>query len=494
MVKSFKNMEEVSLRKIKKEREKKIEILKEKKIDPFPEFSRKIFSIEEILKNFSKLEKEKRMVSCAGRIFAKREMGRICFLDLKQSHFKIQVLLKKDQLKDFSFWHKNLDLGDIIFCEGKVFKTKTKEKTLLALKIQLLSKSLLPLPKEWYGLKDIEERFRKRYLDLLLNKEVYEKFILKSKIISFIREYFLKNDFLEVETPILQPIPGGAFAMPFKTFHQALKLNLYLRIAPELYLKRLIVGGYQKIFEIGKCFRNEGIDSTHNPEFLMLEAYWSYANYLDFMNFLEKLLKDLLKEIFKTKKIKYQNYLLDFSKKFKRIDIVKKVKEDSGIDFESDSDKEILKKIKKLKIEINKKLPPRYLFDFVFKKVSLPKIIQPTFVILHPKNISPLAKRNPKNSLRASRFQLVIAGMEVANGYSEENDPFEQKKAFLEQQKLLKVDKEVQRYDPDFLEALSYGMPPTTGLGIGLERLTMILTNASNIREIIFFPLLKPKS
>ena len=487
-------MEEISLKKIKEERKKKIESLRKKNINPFPEFSEEIFLIKEVFKNFSKLKKGKKKVLVCGRIFAKREMGKLCFLDLKQDHYKIQVLLKKDILKDdFSFFVKFLELGDIIAIKGSLFETKTKEKTILPERIQILAKAILPLPKEWYGLKDVEERFRKRYLDLLLNKEVYEKFILKSKIISFVRNYFLKNNFLEVETPILQPIPGGASAMPFKTFHQSLKLNLYLRIAPELYLKRLIIGGYQKIFEIGKCFRNEGIDSAHNPEFLMIEAYWSYANYLDFMDFLEKLLKNLLKEIFKTKKIKYQNFNLDFSKKFKVIDIVKKVKEDSGIDFENDSDKEIIKKIKKLKIEINKKLPPRYLFDSVFKKVSLPKIIQPTFVVLHPKNISPLAKRNSKNPLRASRFQLIIAGMEVANGYSEENDPEEQKKAFLEQQKLLKVDKEVQRYDSDFLEALNYGMPPTTGLGIGLERLAMILTNTSNIKEIIFFPLLKPK-
>ncbi|MCD6085596.1 lysine--tRNA ligase [bacterium] len=487
-------MEEIFLKKIKEERKKKIESLRKKNINPFPEFSKEFFLIKEVFENFSKLKKRKKKILVCGRIFAKREMGKLCFLDLKQNHYKIQILLKKDVLKDdFSFLLKFLELGDIIAVKGTLFETKTKEKTILAEKIQILAKASLPLPKEWYGLKDVEERFRKRYLDLLLNKEVYEKFILKSKIISFIRNYFLKNNFLEVETPILQPIPGGASAMPFETFHQSLKLNLYLRIAPELYLKRLIIGGYQKIFEIGKCFRNEGIDNTHNPEFLMIEAYWSYANYLNFMNFLEKLLKNLLKEIFKTKKIKYQNFNLDFSKKFEIIDIVKKVKDDSGIDFENDSDKEIVKKIKKLKIEINKKLPPKYLFDFVFKKISLPKIIQPTFVVLHPKNISPLAKRNSKNHLRASRFQLIIAGMEVANGYSEENDPKEQKKAFLEQQKLLKIDKEVQRYDSDFLEALNYGMPPTTGLGIGLERLTMILTNTSNIKEIIFFPLLKPK-
>ena len=485
---------EVSLKKIKEERVKKIEALKKGGIEVFPEFSKKISSIEEVLKNFSKLKKEKKKVLVAGRIFSKREMGKLCFLDLKQSHFKIQILLKKDVLKkDYPFFLKFLELGDIVAVKGEVMETKTKEKTILAQKIQILAKAILPLPKEWYGLKDVEERFRKRYLDLLLNKEVYERFLLKSKIITFIRNYFLNHGFLEVQTPILQPIPGGAFAEPFKTFHRALKLNLYLRIAPELYLKRLIVGGFEKIFEIGKCFRNEGIDKNHNPEFLMLEAYWSYANFEDFMNFLEKMLKKLLKEIFKTKKIKFQDFTLDFSKKFKRVDIVKLVKKDSQIDFEKDSEEEILRKIEKLNLEIERKLPPRYLFDLVFKKVSLPKIIEPTFVIFHPKNISPLAKKNPNNPLRASRFQLIIAGMEVANGYSEENDPLEQEKAFLEQKKLLKFDPEAQRYDPDFLEALSYGMPPCAGIGIGLDRLTMILTNAPSIKEVIFFPLLKPK-
>jgi len=489
---------------IRKFREKKLKNWQEAGFEPYPEKVERKFEIKEILKNFSKFCREKKKVSLGGRIFSLRDQGKIIFLDLKEGKDKIQIVLKKDTLKNFDFLKENLDIGDFIAVKGVVFLTKKREKSILAKEIVLAAKSLRPLPSSWYGLADVEERFRKRYLDLLINEGIKEKFDLRFELIKEIRKFFWQEGFLEVETPILQPLFGGANAKPFITHHNALNVDLYLRIAPELYLKRLIIGGYQKIFEIGKNFRNEGIDREHNPEFTMIEFYWAWQDSEFLRKFVENFLKKIIRKFFKKGKVNWQGKEIDFTKKFKVLDIVDLVKKETGIDFEKNSQKEILNKVKKIDLEIEEKklislddknLEISLLFDALFKKVCRPKIIQPTFVINHPWQISPLAKRKRNKPERVSRFQLIIAGMEIVNGFSELNDPQEQERRFKEQERLRKKgEEEGQKYDPDFLEALEYGMPPTAGAGLGIDRLAMILTNSTSVKEVILFPLLKEKN
>ncbi len=488
---------------IKKFKQEKLKKWQQAGIEPFPEKVQCQVSISEILKNFSKFLKKKKLVSLCGRIVSFRNQGKIVFFNLKGEKEKIQIVFKKDSFKkNFKFLKENLEIGDLVAIKGEVFLTKRKEKSILAKKITLATKALLSLPSEWYGLSDTEERFRKRYLDLILNKKAREKFDLRWKIIYQIRKALYNEGFLEVETPILQPLWGGANAKPFITHHNVLKKDLYLRIAPELYLKRLLVGGYEKIFEIGKNFRNEGIDKEHNPEFSMMELYWAWKDAEFLRKFVEKFIKKIVGIFYKDKKIIYQNKKIDFSKKFKVVDIVELVKKETSIDFENDSKEEIIQKVKKIDSEtkekkllkVGKETAIGLMFDAVFKKVCRPKIIQPTFTINYPWEISPLAKKNPKNPKRVSRFQLIISGMEIVNAFSELNDPLEQEKRFKEQEKLRKAgDSEAQTFDKDFVEALKYGMPPTAGLGLGLDRLIMLLTDSSSLKEAILFPILKDK-
>lgn len=437
------------------ERRKKLNNLSAGGINPYPSKVKRTIFINQALKEFIKLAGSKKRIFAVGRVTGMRDQGNLLFIDLKDESGKIQGILKKDNLSKFKILKKNLDIGDFLELSGYLFKTKAGEKSIEAKTAEIIVKSLRPLPSEWYGLKDVEERYRKRYLDINLNPEIKEKFIKRCQLINFIREKLLEEDFLEVETPILQALPGGAMARPFITHHNALNADFYLRIAPELYLKKLLVGGFEKIFEIGRNFRNEGIDRDHNPEFTMLELYWAYQNWEGLMKFIEKILKKFI------------------SGKWEKITFGKAIKKYSGKDF---------KKIKENDL------------DEIFKREVRPKIIKPTFVTHYPKSISPLAKSCADNPELTERFQLIVDGTEIINGFSELNDPVEQRKRMEEQEKMYRAgDKEASRFDEDFLEALEYGMPPAAGLGIGIDRLAALITKSHNIKEVIIFPTLRSK-
>ena len=433
---------------VKKNRLKKLEAIKKAGFNPYPIKTQRTHSIEQVLLNFERLQRAKTKLSLVGRIRAIREHGGSTFIHFEDGTSKIQAYFKQDKLgnKDYKFFLDNFDVGDFIEASGSLFKTKRGEKTIEVSNFKILAKSLLPLPEKWHGLKDVEERFRKRYLDLIMNPEVKEKFKLRSKIIEELRHILASYGFLEVDTPILQLIPGGGLAKPFKTYLNALKLDLYLRVAPELYLKRLLVGGFEKIYEIGRCFRNEGIDKYHNPDFTMLELYWAYQDREGLMKFVEKTITDLVKKIKGKTQFNYQGKKVDFKTPWKRISY-------SQIDFEKDKE----------------------------------KLIQPTFVIDHPVELAILAKAKEKESRFADRFQVVAAGIELMNGFSELNDPLEQERRF----KRAKI--ETERKDKDFLKALEYGLPPAAGLGIGVDRLVALLTDSHSLREAILFPTMRPK-
>ena len=472
-----------------KERIKKLNELKKQGINPYPEKSNVSHSLEEVLKNFNSLLKRKKEITVSGRIVAKRGHGGLIFLDIKDEIFKIQLVFKKDKIgeKNLNFLEKSFDLGDFIEATGTIFITQSGEKSILVKKFNLLSKSLRPLPKEWYGLEDVEERYRKRYLDLILNEETKKRFILRSKIINVIREFLNKKGYLEVETPILQTVYGGANARPFMTELLALKTKLYLRIAPELYLKRLLIGGFNKIYEIGKNFRNEGIDREHNPEFTMLELYAAYKTYKDLEKLIEELLSFIIKNINKDLEKPIQ-----LPKKFKEIDYEDFLYQKTGLRLNA-SFKEWYNKAKELNLEVEPNEEKEKIWDAVFKKFR-GEIKEPTFIVNLPLALSPLAKKSEKEPLKTSRFQLIFNGWEIVNGFSELNDPLDQKERFEEQvKKRKKGDLEAHPLDKEFLEALEYGMPPAAGLGIGIDRLVAVLTNAPSLKEVIFFPFMKPR-
>ncbi|HOM33000.1 MAG TPA: lysine--tRNA ligase [Candidatus Paceibacterota bacterium] len=486
---------------IKKIRIKKIEELKKDGKELYPSHCFKNKTISDILKNFSSFSKQKKNNWIAGRIMNMRFHGGIAFIDLRDESGELQIVIKKENIKDFDSLEKYLDSGDFIEVRGYPFKTKRGEKSLLVKEWRIISKSLRPLPSEWYGLKDSEERFRKRYLDLILNQDVKKRFELRSLIIKTMRDFFNNKGFLEVETPILQTLAGGATARPFKTRLDTLNIPLYLRIAPELYLKKLIVGGFEKIYEIGKNFRNEGIDKTHNPEFTMLELYWAYADYQDMMGFIEDLLVYILKNALpKTKNpllVNYNGQLINFTPPYPKVNFLDIIKEEMKVDPLTVDEKNILSFLQNKGVDITSEMRQYNkweLFDEVYKKVHLEKMIQPTFIIHHPVALSPLAKLRKENNEETERFQLVVGGIECVNGYSELNDPIDQARRFKIQEKRRKAgNKEAPQYNSDFVEALEYGMPPTAGVGIGIDRLVMILTNAPSVKEVIFFPFMRNK-
>lgn len=476
----------MSLEEIRNERLRKLEILKEKGIEPFPVSVERDFSVEEVLKNFGKLSKRKKPFFVVGRIMAMRMHGSAGFFNIYDGSASIQAYIKKDDvgLEQFDLFNNTIDIGDFIEIKGTLFITKTKEKTLKVSKWRIIAKSLRPLPEKWHGLQDIEERFRKRYLDLLMNDGVKEKFLLRSKIISEIRNFLDKESFMEVETPILQPLAGGALAEPFKTHHNALNIDLYLRVAPELYLKKLLIGGFNKVYELGKNFRNEGIDITHNPEFTMVEVYEAYQDAEGLRKFIEKMTKTLVKKISK-KNLKKFNTIsyFDILRRFALITDIEKASRDN-----------LALKAQQFGIKVETFESKEKIMDNIFKKICRPKIIQPTFVIDYPAGSSPLAKRKEGNREMIDRFQLIIEGIEVVNGFSELNDSIDQKNRFIEQDKAReRGEKEVSPSDEDYLEAMEYGMPPASGFGIGIDRMVILLTNTHNIREVILFPILKPK-
>ncbi len=486
----------IIINELRKKRLKKLKTIKESGINPYPEKTKRTFSATEILINFKKLKNKKQRVTAVGRIKSIREHGGSTFLNFEDGTGKIQAYLRRNKLgeKGYKFFLDNFDIGDFIEISGILFETKKGEKTIEVSDFKMLAKALLPLPEKWHGLKDIEERYRKRYLDLLFNPEVKEKFILRTKIIKEIRDFLDKKGFLEVETPILQPIYGGAKAKPFKTHLNALNMDLYLRIAMELYLKRLLVGGFENVYEIGRIFRNEGMDKAHNPDFTMLEFYRAYTDYKDLMKFTEQLFVNLVKKIFKKTEIEYEGKKIDFTPPWQRIEFSQLLRKYAKINLEDINEKALAKKAMELGIKTEKGSGKSEIADAIYKKICRGHIWQPSFVLHHPLGSFPLAKASEKNPDKLANFQLVIGAWEIALGFSELNDPVEQRKRFEEQEKLLKKGfEEAQRKDENFLEALEHGMPPTSGFGMGIDRLAALLTNSHSLREVILFPTMRPK-
>jgi len=481
---------------IKKTRLEKLEAVKKAGFLPYPGKANRTHKISEAVSDFSKLEKSEREIIITGRIRSLREHGGSTFLHVEDGTGQLQAFFRKDRLGEssYKFFLDNFDIGDFIEIRGILFKTKRGEKTIEAADYRMLAKSLLPLPEKWHGLQDVEERYRKRYLDLIFNSEVKKKFELRTKITKEIREFLGNEGFLEVETPILQPIYGGATAKPFKTHLNALDIDLYLRIAPELYLKRLLVGGFEKVFEIGKCFRNEGVDKSHNPDFTMLEFYWAYSDYKELMKFTEKLFETLLKRVCCKTEIEYEGKKINFKSPWPRVEFFELIKKYTKIDLEEIYIEALKKEAKDMGIGVEKGAGKAEIADSIYKKYCQPEIWQPTFVIHHPIGAAPLAKQLDDNPSKLARFQLLIAGIEMVNAFSELNDPIEQKKRFEEQEKSFKTGfEEAQRMDKDFLEALQYGMPPSAGFGLGIDRLVALLTNSHSLREVILFPTMRPK-
>jgi lysyl-tRNA synthetase class 2 len=485
-------------------RRQKRDKLKEISIEAYPYYFNKTHFSDEVINNFDTFENKN--VAISGRMMSIRLMGKAAFFHLQDQNGKIQVYIRNDNVGDKIFeLFKMLDIGDIVGVEGKVFKTRTGEISVLADKFELLAKSLRPLPivKEkieneqkviFDQFADIDMRYRQRYVDLIVNPGVKEVFIKRSKIINNMREYLNKNEFIEVETPVLQPIYGGAAARPFITHHNSLDMDLYLRIANELYLKRLVIGGFDRVYEFAKDFRNEGIDRFHNPEFTQVELYVAYKDYIWLMEFVEELFNYLANKVVNRSKIIYQGNEIDLTPPWKRLSMFDAIKQYTGIDISTMNEPALRKIVRKLNMEEDSTMGYGKLVDKIFSEHVEPKLIQPTFIMDYPIAMSPLAKRHRSSPDMVERFEPIIGGKEIGNAFSELNDPVEQRNRFLEQKKLIeRGDKEAQILDEDFLRALEYGMPPTAGLGIGIDRLTMLLTDSTSIRDVIFFPQMRPE-
>ena len=431
----------------------------------------------------------------AGRMMAINKFGKSAFVRFRDRTGQMQAYIRMDQVGEDSYsLFKQLDIGDFVGLKGTMFKTRTGEWTLLANEFRLVCKSIRPLPEKFHGLKDPEKRYRQRYIDLIMNTDVKSIFINRSRIIQSIRNFLLDREFLEVETPMMQPIPGGAEAEPFKTFHNALGIDLFLRIAPELYLKRLVVGGLERVFEINRNFRNEGVSTRHNPEFTMLEFYQAYADYRDLMDLTEAMFRNISLELTGSTEMKYQEHEIDLGSKWRRISMADALEKIGGVDPDLLNSKEKLLEFaasKHIRISKSKRLGKviTKLFDLLVE----PKLIQPTFITGYPVEVSPLSRKNEKNPDLTDRFELFIAGREIANGFSELNDPQDQYERFSQQvEDRLSGDSEAHQMDEDYINALEYGMPPTAGEGIGIDRLVMLFTNSASIREVILFPHMKP--
>lgn len=449
---------------------------------------------EDVTANFDKLEEE--TVTVAGRLMSKRGMGKAAFSDLQDTSGKIQIFSKFDVLgqEDYEKW-QSLDIGDLVWIRGQVFRTNRGEISIRNEEWQLLSKSLRPLPEKFHGLRDTDIRYRKRYLDLIMNPDVRETFIKRSIIIQTIRQELMNRDFLEVETPQLNTIAGGASARPFVTHHNALDMDLFLRISPELYLKRLIVGGFERVFEIGRNFRNEGMSTKHNPEFTMMELYQAYTDYHGMMELTEDLVVKAALAVSDNLKICYQDVEIDLNPPFRRLTMLDAVKEYAEIDFSEIKDDAAAHKLMKEHNvpEVEAEMSRGELLNHCFELYAEEHLVQPTFLIDYPIEISPLTKKKPDSDGLVERFELFIGGREYGNAYSELNDPIDQKERFADQMEKHKAgDEEAQLPDDDFVEALEYGMPPTGGLGIGIDRLVMLLTNSGSIRDVLLFPTMRP--
>ncbi|NLM03599.1 MAG: lysine--tRNA ligase [Clostridiales bacterium] len=477
-------------------RRDKLKHLKEIGKDPFKiEKVHVSHHSKEIIENFDEMEGQK--ITIAGRIMAKRGHGKTSFINIQDRDGRIQGYVRKDAIgeEDYELF-KDFDIGDIIELTGTVFKTQKGEISIRAEKVQLLTKSLQILPDKWHGLKDQDLRYRQRYVDLIVNPEVKDTFIKRSRIIKAIREFLDNRGFLEVETPILTTIAGGAAAKPFLTHHNTLNLDMQLRIANELYLKRLIVGGFDKVYEMGKMFRNEGISIKHNPEFTSIELYAAYHDYKDMMNITEELVAYCAEVVNGSTVVNYQGREIDFKPPWRRVSMNDLVVEKTGIDFYAIEDMDEALQIAKdeLNLEVTKGMTAGHLVNLAFEELCEKDLIEPTFVLHHPVEVSPLAKRNPHNPLITNRFEAFANAWEIANAFSELNDPIDQRARFEDQLKQREElgDEEAHPMDEDFINALEVGLPPTGGLGIGIDRLIMLLTDSASIRDIIFFPTMKP--
>ncbi len=487
-------MELLDLNELQRIRREKLQKLQDSGIDAFGDKYEPTNKTKDILDNFDQLIDTQ--VSIAGRIMAKRGHGKAGFLNIKDFYGQLQVYGREDMLGDENYeLFQSLDVGDIVAIEGIVFKTQKGEVSVKATKVIMLAKSLQPLPEKWHGLKDVELRYRQRYVDLIINDEVMDTFVKRSMIIKAVRTYLENKGFYEVETPMMQTIPGGGAARPFITHHNTLDMDLYLRIAPELYLKRLIVGGFEKVFEINRNFRNEGISIKHNPEFTMLELYQAYADYKDMMVLTENLVAHVAKEVLGTTIINYQGQEIDLTPPWNRATMTDLVKEYTGIDFMPLNDAQALEIAKEKGLNTKKGIWTwGKIVNWFFEEHVEEKLIQPTFVIGHPKDISPLAKGQKEDPRLTYRFEGFVFARELCNAFSELNDPIDQRERFEGQVGDREAgDDEAHMMDEDFVTALEYGMPPTGGLGIGIDRLIMLLTDSSSIRDVLLFPTLKKK-
>lgn len=479
------------------QRRRKVDALWEAGINPYPNDFKPHHTSADFRETYGTvdtIEDDPRSFTVAGRIIARRSFGKAAFIQIQDRKGRMQVYVRKDTVGDDAFdAFETFDIGDIVGVGGTPFRTKTGELTLNATFIRLLTKSLQPLPEKFHGLTDVETRYRQRYVDLIVNPEVREVFVKRSRIVNLIREFMVRKDFLEVETPMMQPIPGGATARPFVTHHNALDMQLFLRIAPELYLKRLVVGGFERVFEINRNFRNEGISVRHNPEFTMMEFYQAYATFEDLMDFTEELLCHVAQDVLGTLDFTYQEMPISFQRPWKRLTVVEAILEYGDIDAKSLADRNMAYAYaQRLGLDLPADVGYGKLITEIFEEVAEAKLIQPTFITAYPTEVSPLSRKSDKDPEIVDRFELFIAGREMANAFSELNDPVDQKERFLAQVAAkAKGDDEAHYMDEDYIRALEFGLPPTAGEGIGIDRLVMLLTDSPSIRDVILFPQLR---
>ena len=480
-------------------RKKKLEDLKNNNINLFPNDFEVLHTVRDIIKategSPGSLTEDDPVFIVAGRMMAINRFGKAAFIRFRDRTGQLQAYVRKDKIGNQSYnIFKQMDIGDFVGLKGGMFKTKTGEWTLFANELRLVSKSTRPLPEKFHGLKDPEKRYRRRYIDLIMNSDVRDIFEKRSKTVQAIRRFLLDRDFIEVETPMMQPIPGGAEATPFITHHNALGIDLFLRIAPELYLKRLVVGGFERVFEINRNFRNEGVSTRHNPEFTMLEFYQAYATYEHMMDLTEEMFRYVALNVVGSTEISYQGNAIDLGAKWRRMSLASALEEYGGINSTLLNDREgLLELAAKKNINLTKTGRKGKIITKLFDILVEPKLLQPTFITGYPVEVSPLSRKSEADSNLTDRFELFIAGHEIANGFSELNDPDDQEKRFLQQTAEREAgDKEAHYMDRDYIEALEYGMPPTAGEGIGIDRLIMLLTDAASIREVILFPHMKP--
>lgn len=477
---------------LRRDRINKLNNFRKSGIDPYPDRTKRTHQISEVLDSFNKLLRQKKDVVVVGRVMGFRLQGSVLFADMRDESGKIQLVVGKDRYRYFKLYADNLDVGDFVMAGGKPFKTKRGERSIEVKKLDLLTKSLRPLPDQWYGLEDVEARLRQRYLDLIMKDEVREMFVKKTAFWQASRSFLQKNSFIEVETPVLEPIPGGAEAEPFKTHHNALDTDFYLRISLELPLKKLLIAGFEKVFEIGRVFRNEGLDAEHLQDYTQCEFYWAYQDYEGLMKFVEKMYQEVINKSLGGLTTKCQGHDIKWSGKWPRLDYYVLFKKYVGLDLQKATATDLKAKVTKENLKVLKSYGRGRLIDLLYKKLVRPHLIQPAFLINPPVDVEPLAKRLIKDNNRVARFQVVACGTELGKGFSELNDPLDQRSRFEEQMKLRAAgDREAQMLDEDFLAALEYGMPPAAGFGMS-ERLFAVLVDKP-VREAQIFPLMRRK-